>query len=200
MIKKFIYPVIAIILLSSCAGKFSLQKRKYTKGFYFASAKSNPPKERSVKTGHPDAKTDNKETIREEIVSAQIITADLIKPVENASAQNHETKKASLPKHNNQVVASVNNTITQPEKTFKSVELKNNDHSIYNAHAKANSDTNTIVLVILCLIWWLDLLAVYLKDGHAITTNFWITLLLDLLILPGIVFAILVVLDVVDLK
>ena len=38
---KIILPLIAIIFLSSCADKFSLTKRKYTKGYYFASSKNN---------------------------------------------------------------------------------------------------------------------------------------------------------------
>ncbi|MBL7916998.1 MAG: YqaE/Pmp3 family membrane protein [Bacteroidia bacterium] len=55
-----------------------------------------------------------------------------------------------------------------------------------------------IVLIILCFLWWLNLIAVYLHDGD-ITLNFWITLLLDLTFIGGVIFSLLVVLDVVNL-
>lgn len=62
--------------------------------------------------------------------------------------------------------------------------------------AAASAKDVNIVEVILCLIFPLGILAVYLHEG-GINSKFWITLLLSLLILPGIIYALLVVLDVV---
>lgn len=64
---------------------------------------------------------------------------------------------------------------------------------------KGGSDTNIIVLVILSLFPILCLIAVFLKDGKSITLNFWIDLLLHLTFIGEIIFALLVVLDVVNL-
>ncbi len=61
-------------------------------------------------------------------------------------------------------------------------------------------DVDLIILVILCFFPFINLIAMYLKDGKSITLNFWIDLILDcLFFLPGIIFALLVVLDVVNL-
>lgn len=64
----------------------------------------------------------------------------------------------------------------------------------------SGGDTYLIIEIILCFFPFINLIAMYLKDGKRITLNFWIDLLLDILfILPGIIFALLVVLDVVNL-
>lgn len=61
-------------------------------------------------------------------------------------------------------------------------------------------DANLILLVILSLFPFINLIAMYLHDGKSVTTNFWVDLILDILFfVPGIVFALLVVLDVVNL-
>ena len=56
MIKKILLPIIAIIFLSSCSNKFSLQKRKYTKGFYFANSKNNKHNDLASNTKNTNAK------------------------------------------------------------------------------------------------------------------------------------------------
>ncbi len=40
MKNKIILPIVALILLSSCASKFGLVKRKYNKGYYFSVSKN----------------------------------------------------------------------------------------------------------------------------------------------------------------
>jgi hypothetical protein len=57
----------------------------------------------------------------------------------------------------------------------------------------------TILLIILSLFPILALIAMYLKDGKKITNNFWIDLVLHLTIVGYAVFAVLVVLDVINL-
>jgi uncharacterized membrane protein YqaE (UPF0057 family) len=62
------------------------------------------------------------------------------------------------------------------------------------------SDDEKILWIILCLFPFINLIPVYLHDGKKVTANFIVTLILDLLFfLPGIIFALLVVLDVVNL-
>lgn len=61
--------------------------------------------------------------------------------------------------------------------------------------AGKKTDDNTILLAILAIL--LPPLAVYLKE-NAITTHFWISLILTLLFwLPGVIYAMLVVFDVI---
>ena len=59
----------------------------------------------------------------------------------------------------------------------------------------AAADESTILLAILAIL--LPPLAVYLKEGD-LTTNFWLSVILSLLFwFPGVIFALLVVLDVI---
>ena len=67
----------------------------------------------------------------------------------------------------------------------------------YKASLKnsAAADESTILLAILAIL--LPPLAVYLKEGD-LTTNFWVSVILSLLFwVPGVIFALLVVLDVI---
>ena len=85
------------------------------------------------------------------------------------------------------------NSLSKAEKKFKLKEVKK-QLRVLKAERKANSapSTNTALLVILAIL--LPPLAVYLHQGE-INTKFWISLLLTLLFfLPGIIYALLVVL------
>lgn len=62
------------------------------------------------------------------------------------------------------------------------------------------SDDDKIIQIILALFPILCLIAIYLHDGQTITNNFWIDLILHLTFIGAIIFAILVVLDVINLK
>ena len=86
--------------------------------------------------------------------------------------------------------------------SFKSAAKSNYAFKTVKETKKASrdSDTNLIVLVILALFPILCLIAVYLHDGKNITTNFWVTLLLHLLIYVECIFAVLVVLDIINLN
>ncbi len=192
MIKKIILPLIAIIMLSSCASKFSLQKRKYTKGFYFANSKNNTLKNNDVATTN--------------LKSTNLPTKTMALPVVNVRAVEINAKPIAVVEHNyvkatvkhtkasqptKQVVALASTKKITPAKDFKPVKL---------GAKKGGGDVDLIILIILCLFPFINLIAIYLKDSKSITLNFWITLILDILFfLPGIIFALLVVLDVVNL-
>ncbi len=192
MIKKIILPLIAIIMLSSCASKFSLQKRKYTKGFYFANSKSNTLKNNDVTT--TNLKTTN------------LPTKIMALPVANVRAVEINAKPIAVVEHN-YVKATVKHTKTsQPTKpvvalaSTKKITHAKNFKPVKLGAKKGGGDVDLIILIILCLFPFINLIAIYLKDSKSITLNFWITLILDILFfLPGIIFALLVVLDVVNL-
>lgn len=63
----------------------------------------------------------------------------------------------------------------------------------YRTHKRADTSTNTLLLVILAIL--LPPLAVYLHEG-TINNRFWISLILTLLFwLPGVIYALIVVLS-----
>ncbi|MCE9539465.1 MAG: hypothetical protein K8R85_09635, partial [Bacteroidetes bacterium] len=72
------------------------------------------------------------------------------------------------------------------------------DKKINKLKANANDD-QTILLVILSIFPILALIAIYIKDGKKITLNFWVDLILHLTFVGYIIFALLVVLDIVSL-
>lgn len=192
---------IAGMALSSCTGKYTIAKRKYTKGFYVSRSAGNKT------TTHEIA--DVKKSNTSEIVSTEIVTntktADLAPALKEVSHdQNKSTMEQTLPNktvHFNNAIskslyASSNSEVVKQQITFKKLEISANSSK---QSSKKSSDTDLIIQVILALFPILCLIAVYLHDGKSITLNFWIDLLLHLTVIGEIIFALLVVLDVVNL-
>ncbi len=196
---KIILPLIAIIFLSSCADKFSLTKRKYTRGYYFASTKGNSSAKNQSEHKNLLVKnlpTKNSNLVVEPISNPEIITTSINAPIIVANAH------TKVNTHNNvssDLTASANSKTSFATKTaIKPVADKKENTT--NTQKKGSADTNLIIMVILCLFPFINLIPVYLHDGKSLTLNFWVTLILDcLFFLPGIIFALLVVLDVFSL-
>ena len=93
------------------------------------------------------------------------------------------------------VKAAIENFKSLPRKERKEkVKLAKKEIKAFNAAKKAGkeADTNTLLLVILAIL--LPPLAVYLHQGE-INNKFWISLLLTLLFwLPGVIYALIVIL------
>lgn len=84
-------------------------------------------------------------------------------------------------------------SLSKEEKKSRMAEAKMMLKDYKVAKAAGDADTNTLLLVILALL--LPPLAVYLHE-NAINTKFWISLLLSLLFwLPGIIYALIVILS-----
>ena len=66
-IKYSLCLLIAVLFISSCASKFSLQKRRYNKGFYFASVKKVESKKENT-VSYSKVKAPEPEKINEEII------------------------------------------------------------------------------------------------------------------------------------
>ena len=64
-----IFILLAIILLSSCSNKFSLQKRRYSKGFYFATQSKTPSKKENQ-----HASAVRREMVKED-VNAEVVNS-----------------------------------------------------------------------------------------------------------------------------
>lgn len=201
MIKKIILPLLAILLLASCSNKLSVQKRKYNKGFYIAGIKGNSDKKNNEAVAHvkPSAlktKSTNalpaEPTVEKEIVLAPITANDA---TENIKVYN-PVKKQSTSKHEAPVYASADKSLIETKTPLKKTSESKTDISKIKA-SKMDSGGRLVVEIILCFFWFLNLIAVYMHDKD-ITLNFWITLLLDLIVIGGIIFSLLVVLDVVN--
>ena len=186
--------LLSVFLLASCAGKYSVMKRRYNKGFYVSA--SGNAKSQDVKTP--------KATVRNLAKVSAAEPAPIVnEAVVLASAQPAETMKGKAVAHKA--------TVTRPSKSHAAPVLAGRPavkdiapvlqqaRKEMKAHkTSADADTNKILLIILALFPILSLIAVYLHDG-GVTINFWITLLLHLVFLYWL-FALLVVLDVIDLR
>lgn len=138
----------------------------------------------------------NSNLVVEPISNPEIITTTNNAPIIVANAH------TNVNTHNNvssDLTASANTkTSFAPKAAIKPVADKKENTA--NTQKKGSSDTNLIIMVILCLFPFINLIPVYLHDGKSLTLNFWVTLILDcLFFLPGIIFALLVVLDVFSL-
>lgn len=190
---------IAGMALSSCTGKYTIAKRKYTKGFYVS---------RSSEIKNSETKFTKANVLKGKQITSELAmnSTDEIIPTSLTSIAatpelNHSKTSANKSYkskgQNSPVVASADKHVIDNVKSIKPLEIRN---PLILPIKKGGSDANTIILVLLCLIWMLGLISVYIHDGKSITMNFWLTLILYILgYLPGIIFSILVVLDVVNL-
>lgn len=197
MKKLIAFVAILGIAFSSCNGKYTIAKRKYNKGFYIAKSGNNNTKPSLAPRAASVVVAEEKV---ESVVVAKTIEAPVtiaaIEPVKEVVSK--EMKAQASPaqhSHKTAPVASTAKNNYAPASEIKPLEF---NRSILNA-AKGKGDGNLVLMIILCFLWWLNLIAVYMHDG-GVTTNFWITLLLDFTLIGGVIFSLLVVLDVVDLS
>lgn len=113
---------------------------------------------------------------------------------------NYAVNNVSIAKNANESKVETHKTLElkKIEKKATKVGEKVKSLKLISKIKKVLDDANTILLVILSLFPILCLIAVYLKDG-GITLNFWVDLLLHLTVIGAMIFAILVVLDIVNL-
>ncbi len=204
--KKIITLFVAALLLASCQGKYMIAKRKYNKGYYVSvnKSRSTKPTEQNKQeklTIHQNAKEETVVEIATSLnLNEQVGTVAKENTYQIPQISIPETKSGSVTKttaqqNTSSLLANSSNQSILENNKIKPIEVNQ-----LALHAKKGGDTNLILLIILCFLWWLNLIAVYLKDGKDITLNFWVTLLLNLTFIGGVIFALLVVLDVVDLK
>jgi hypothetical protein len=202
MIKKIIIPVVAMILLSSCANKYSLIKRKYGKGYYVSVTKNNTDltKKHEVKNTlvkvKPEQKAEINNSVSEDVAAAPSFISNSVV----AKNDNYYQPKFHKPTSSKKLLdmhkftASTINTVHKSSIKIKPLTLSNNENKL----AKSDSDLNLLVMIILCLFPFINLIPVYLHDGKSITLNFWLTLILNFTYLGAVIFAILVVLDIIN--
>ena len=113
---------------------------------------------------------------------------------------------ASLPLDNTAKTEPAPATVTTAVDEFKSLSRHERKSRIkeakkvlkeYKAEKRAGREAETSLLLLVILAILLPPLAVYLKEGE-INSRFWVSLILTLLFwIPGVVFALLVVLDAI---
>lgn len=113
---------------------------------------------------------------------------------------------ASLPLDNTAKTEPAPATVTNAVDEFKSLSRHERKSRIkeakkvlkeYKAEKRAGREAETSLLLLVILAILLPPLAVYLKEGE-INSRFWVSLILTLLFwIPGVVFALLVVLDAI---
>ncbi len=189
---------IAGMALSSCTGKYTIAKRKYNKGFYVSkSGDTKKPESKFTKANTLNAKSSVNELAMNKPEELKPNTIENTTPISVANvSQPVNELKATNQKQVSNITASVEKNNVTTSKVIKPLEIRK---PLILPMKKGGSDANLIVLIILCFLWWLNLIAVYIHDGKSITLNFWITLLLDLTFIGGVIFSLLVVLDVVNL-
>ncbi|MGZ3866206.1 MAG: YqaE/Pmp3 family membrane protein [Bacteroidia bacterium] len=196
MAKKIISLLTVAILISSCGNQLSILKRHYNKGFYVEAGKQAHYSDK-VKSDLKEKKEKHTEPVTLSFTDEKKEEVKQTLEAINTIAAQKETRKnfqSQLKKHRN--------LGAEPKPVVIKPQLKNDRFFFsFKESRSASSDTNRIILIILCLFPFINLIAVFLKDGSKITLNFLVCLLLDLLFfLPGIIFALLVVLDMVNLN
>jgi len=190
--KKLISLLALALVISSCGNKMTLLKRHYTKGYYIQH--SNKSDNQTVvhttsKEAPPDLVPVLAAVAKKNNSPAPELVAMIKKPASNL-VQQKPTHQAHLTGHRSMQKPNVNRF------SAPSIQKKASLETALKSEQR-KGDANLIVMVILAFFPILCLIAVYLHDG-SVTTNFWIDLILHLTVIGEIIFALLVVLDVVN--
>jgi hypothetical protein len=200
MLQKIILFISATLLLSACSSNFGLMKRRYTKGYYVSSARHHQAEKHAVETRKAQAKQQPEE-VETIVVSspAEILNQAPVAARKQAIASPAASSKkaaraaiATIKKEKKADAASTLQLMQKPD-SYRAVKQEK------NLEKASDADTKLIIMVILSLFPFINLIAIYMHDND-ITLNFWITLLLDFTFIGGIIFSLLVVLDIVDLR
>ncbi len=176
MIKKITLSLLAVLILGSCANKFSLVKRKYNKGYHFSIAKNVNNEKKPVQSKDLAVQPLPSKTISlPPSTDNEIIASDdfNVQPVE-LSSNPKESSKTKRTKSTNK--AAKENSYTNEINTAASTDKAETENLAMNA--SSSSDVNLILLFILAI--FIPPLAIYLKK-KALDKWFWITLILCLL-------------------
>jgi uncharacterized membrane protein YqaE (UPF0057 family) len=191
-----------VFFVSSCKNTMDLTKRRYTKGYHLEKHTAPSAPQEGIATQHKKEKVTEMEPIAQTLPVQQPESREVSghlqqNPVLNG-VQAAETKNAVVSIARK--VEKISNTTTASQKV--SLQQGSKVQKKGNVPARGgDSDVALVLLVILCLFPFINLIPVFIHDGHSATGNFWLTLILDILFfLPGIIWALLVVLDVADIS
>ncbi len=195
-----------VIFTTSCdPSKTIVLKRKYNKGYYVDLGTRSNNKSSGITENKTNSFPD-KEVIAEsnkiqETIPSETMEATLTASNDNSFFIPDKNSKANLFKKevSKKESTAENNTVTT-EKTKSQLASPLIGKMEKSKSTKSNhGDSKLILLVILSFFPILALIAMYIKDGHRITLNFWVDLILHLTVIGYIIFALLVVFDIVNL-
>lgn len=211
-IKKHLFICLSLAFVVASCG---VQKRLHNPGFYVQLNKNYKKEnvagnltkaEKEVKTIESSTTLATLPVVEKEVASPSIVTTSNEITINNtattydiASTDESMAFPTTTPKKN----LVQGNYSTASHSTMQSVQTKTKNllketRSVAGG-AAATGGATLVLYVILCLFPLINLIPVYLTDG-AVTMNFWLTLILDLLtVIGGIIFALLVVLGVVSI-
>lgn len=213
-LKFLIVAILALSFLSSC----TVQKRLHNSGYHITWNKSWKQHANNA-NAETYAAQETKATVNKEAVH-QTTTPVAKNNVKIALVDEVKaTTKAEVT--TNKDIASTNNTIVstkkETQKTYQQIKYENdelthaaqqkikaNNTTVNIANSKGSGGSNfsggmLVLMVILCLFPLINLIPVYLHDG-TVTLNFWITLVLALLVIGSVIFSLLVIFGIVDLS
>lgn len=214
IIQMFTLAIVGIALVSSC----TIEKRLHTQGMsvsWNSNWKKQTAKLEKEKTNTPilaqtEVKTNNTQLdqaiLNEPIIEKEVnVSTELTEVQTQENSNDVATTSNALPAtkttktiaaHKNQVVKA--HAAAVPKAVAKK-QAKSSSEFVNGSGGGKASGGLLVLYIILCLFPFINLIPVYLTDG-SVTLNFWVTLILDILgALPGIIFALLVVLGVVSL-
>ena len=201
MKKSILFFLSFLVVLTACnTSKNGLvMKRKYTKGYYV----ETKSKKHNVKKSGELVKTEKPEFIEAKPVSSELVNTSSTDKEPVLTASNNKEEVASTKSVSSAKVSEKEFKTAVVGKTLYNVFAKNtlllSSASKSKTASGKGSDTDLIIQVILALFPFICLIAIYLHDGKQITMNFWVTLILHLTFVLWLVFALLVVLDVINL-
>lgn len=184
--------IVGVLTFSSCKNNMALTKRHYTKGYHFHKTKS---------IDQPEVKEDIASTPSEKTKKASAMEIVQVKPTQTITPEIKNTifnpvLTANASINGSQNVITKKNTATET-KSFDQAKKELQRGSKATKKVKKDVDGNFIVMVILACFPILCLIAVYLHDKD-ITMNFWIDLILHITVIGAMVYALLLVFDVID--
>ncbi|MFN8231010.1 MAG: hypothetical protein U0V03_08835 [Bacteroidia bacterium] len=133
MVKLTLNFIVILIITSSCSSKFSIQKRKYNNGIYFAHTKTHKNSLTKLKTTKPIASELNSDKIylkpvsllskEEELVDNKLAN-DLNFENKSTLIENKNFKSEEKLQKNKNVVASLKNSLPLINYKFKTINQK----------------------------------------------------------------------------
>jgi hypothetical protein len=214
--KRNIIPLLILFVsvLSSCVtNNISIVKRKYSSGYYVnvnhhknvnGTPKANHlSNDLSLTSPQNIEKTPKKiEGPKLTVVESLLSDKETSGPKQNYTASTGKSNSILSTINKKQSITNHNSKIKFGEENIHELVDKNkiSDTKISKLlKAGHKTQAELILLVILSIFPLLALLAMYLKDGEEITMNFWVDLILHLTVVGYIIFALLVVFDIVNL-
>ena len=194
----------SVLFFSSCETSNKLVlKRRYNAGYYVDFGNKKNSKDSEINANKNSTSLDIKNNFRVddeiEFSEDQTINAPLMASKDNTIQLPSKNKLSLFQPHKSNNASSFQKNNLKSEKSKIKLVSKINKKTDKSTSKNSDIDANLILLVILSLFPILSLIAIYIHDQKIITFNFWIDLILHFTFIGYAIFAVLVVLDIINL-